>query len=101
MSFHLGIILRKTRNRKQLEQQIKSTQSVAPAKTTSDQEQKVFESKVSMPTVSVNPQTPESSNNGLLGNVRAALFSGGVSSGGIFSYGKRQSSNGIIGRLFG
>jgi len=65
----------------------------------------VFTSKKGTPVTETgntkNAQMDEEQNKGLLGNIRKTLFTGGVSSGGIFSYGKRQSSNGIIGRLFG
>lgn len=65
----------------------------------------MFTSKKGAPTTETgntkNAQIDEEQNKGLLGNIRKTLFSGGISSGGIFSYGKRQSSNGIIGRLFG
>lgn len=65
----------------------------------------VFTSKKGTPVTETgntkNAQINDEENKGLLGNIRKTLFSGGISSGGIFSYGKRQSSNGIIGRLFG
>jgi hypothetical protein len=65
----------------------------------------VFTSKKGAPVTETgntkNAQINDEENKGLLGNIRKTLFSGGISSGGIFSYGKRQSSNGIIGRLFG
>ena len=53
-----------------------------------------YTSKKGAPKTSTNGQVLNSDDNsaGVLGNIRKTLFAGGVSSGGIFTYGKRTAS---------
>lgn len=60
-------------------------EQTAPNTFTSEQGTPVTEN------ATLNAQAAAEQSNGLLGNVRKTLFAGGVSSGGIFSYGKRQT----------
>ena len=92
--------LKKAKQQSLAQQQQPQSEASAPSELAG-----VFTSKKGAPVTETgntkNAQINDEENKGLLGNIRKTLFSGGISSGGIFSYGKRQSSNGIIGRLFG
>ena len=104
MGFNFARLYKQMKNlQQQAAQQQQQQQQSAPS--APSELAGVFTSKKGTPVTETgntkNAQVSEEENKGLLGNIRKTLFSGGISSGGIFSYGKRQSSNGIIGRLFG
>lgn len=88
--------------------QSNTTANTAPKATTADSLVGTFTSKRAVPgtrSVSSNslPMDDQKRGGGLLGNLREALFSGGVSAGGgVFSFGnRRQNKKGGLFNLFG
>ena len=111
MSFNLARTLKRMRKVAQQQQAQAQQQQAQAATSTASELSGVFTSKKGAPVTETgntkNARINDEESSGLFGNIRKALFSGGISSGGIFSYGKRQSngkrqsSGGIIGNLFG
>ena len=73
----------------------RASQQVVGAPQQAIEKENVFTSQKGTPVVATDEtsgaQLSGGMQEGLLGNVRKTLFSGGVSAGGIFSYGKRQN----------
>lgn len=92
-----GSILRKIQEQKRAQQQAQQEQVA----TTPEDVAGVFESKKGAPETSSPATMANATENGLFGNVRKQLFSGGVSAGGgVFSYGNRRKKGGLF-NLFG
>lgn len=110
--YKLRKAMQKAQQKAQQQQAAQATQSnttanTAPKATTADSLVGTFTSKKAVPgtrnVTSNSVPMDDQQSGGLLGNLRSALFSGGVSAGGgVFSFGnRRQNKKGGLFNLFG